>query len=336
MRERHVVIVAFDGLQPLDAVGPHEVFAGATRVAAARGRSGSYRVTVASRAGAPVRAESGLELGTMPLPEETDRIDTLVLAGGTGVNAAAGDEALVGWITRTAPRCRRVATVCSGTFLAAAAGLLEGRRVTTHWARADELQAAHPGLRVDADPIYVRDGKYWSSAGVTAGIDLSLALVQDDLGVDVAQAVARWLVMFLHRPGGQTQYASPVWVPRAERSTVRAVQTMVESSPEADHRVGALAAAASMSVRHFTRVFTAEVGETPSRFVERTRLEAARRELESTGDTLDVVAARCGLGSAETLRRVFNRHLGTSPDAYRRRFRTAPADPADPMERTPA
>jgi transcriptional regulator GlxA family with amidase domain len=223
-----------------------------------------------------------------------------------------------------------VATVCSGAFLGAAAGLLEGRRVTTHWARAGQLREAYPGLAVDPDPIYLRDGKYWSSAGVTAGIDLSLALVQEDLGVDVAQTVARWLVMFLHRPGGQTQFASPVWVPRAERSTVRAVQTLVEAAPGGDHRVPVLAAAAAMSVRHFSRVFTAEVGETPSRFVERTRLEAARRELETTGDTLDVVAERCGLGSAETLRRVFHRHLGTSPDAYRRRFRAAPT------ERTPA
>jgi transcriptional regulator GlxA family with amidase domain len=285
---------------------------------------------VASRRGGPVQAESGLELGTMPLPDATERIDTLVLAGGTGADAAADDEAFVTWIAGTAPRCRRVATVCSGAFLGAAAGLLEGRRVTTHWARAGQLREAYPGLTVDPDPIYIRDGKYWSSAGVTAGIDLSLALVQEDLGVDVAQTVARWMVMFLHRPGGQTQFASPVWVPRAERSTVRAVQTLVEAAPGGDHRVGALAAAAAVSVRHFSRVFTAEVGETPSRFVERIRMEAARRELETTGDTLDVVAARCGLGSAETLRRVFHRRLGTSPDAYRRRFRTAPT------ERTPA
>ena len=323
MRERHVVIAAFDGFQPLDAVGPHEVFAGAGRAAASLARTGAYRVTIASATGGLVRAESGLELVTVPLPASVVAIDTLVLAGGSGAGAAARDENLVGWIRQTAPRCRRVATVCSGAFLGAAAGLLGGRRVTTHWARAGELRAAFPAVTVDPDPIYIRDGKYWSSAGVTAGIDLSLALVQEDLGVDVAQTVARWLVMFLHRPGGQTQFASPVWVPRAERSTVRAVQTLVEAAPGGDHRLPALAAAAAMSVRHFTRVFTAEVGESPSRFVERTRVDAARRELETTGDTLDVVAARCGLGSAETLRRVFHRHLGVAPDAYRRRFHTA-------------
>lgn len=336
MPERHVVIVAYDDVQPIDVVGPHEVFVGAHRAAAAAGRTGGYRVTLASAGwGGPVTSESGLVLGTAPWPGPEERIDTLVIPGGNGALAAAADETLLSFIQTSAPRCRRVATVCSGAFIAAAAGLLEGRRVTTHWARASRLRREHPGLEVDPDPIYVRDGKYWSSAGVTAGIDLSLALVEDDLGVEVAQTVARWLVMFLHRPGGQTQFASPVWVPRAERSTVRAVQTLVEAAPGGDHHLPNLAAAASMSVRHFTRVFTAEVGETPSRFVERTRLEAARRELEATADTLDVVAARCGLGSAETLRRVFQRHVGVSPDAYRRRFRIAPTE-TGLAERTPA
>ncbi len=330
MRERQVVIVAFDGVQPLDAVGPHEVFAGAERAAAALGRSGGYRVTLATRPGGTIRAESGLELGTAALPGPSARIDTLVIAGGSGAEAAAHDEELLAWIRQAAPRCRRVATVCSGAFVGAAAGLLAGRRVTTHWARARQLGDAHPELTVDSDPIYIRDGKYWSSAGVTAGIDLSLALVQEDLGVDVAQTVARWLVMFLHRPGGQSQFASPVWVPRAERSTVRAVQGLVEAAPAGDHRLPALAAAAGMSVRHFARVFTAEVGESPGRFVERIRVDAARRDLEESADTLDVVAARCGLGSAETLRRVFQRSLGVPPDAYRRRFR------AVPLERTSA
>jgi transcriptional regulator GlxA family with amidase domain len=274
-----------------------------------------------------------LHLGTAALPDPADvaeRIDTMILAGGSGADAAAQDEQLLGWIRAAAPRCRRVATVCSGAFVGAGAGLLSGRRVTTHWARARQLADEHPDLTVDSDPIYVRDGKYWSSAGVTAGIDLSLALVQEDLGVDVAQTVARWLVMFLHRPGGQTQFASPVWVPRAERSMIRAVQSVVEAAPGGDHRLPALAAAAGMSVRHFTRVFTAEVGESPGRFVERIRLEAARRDLEESADTLDVVAARCGLGSAETMRRVFQRSLGVPPDAYRRRFR------ATTIEGTPA
>jgi transcriptional regulator GlxA family with amidase domain len=207
---------------------------------------------------------------------------------------------------------------------------LDGRRVTTHWASADKLATEFPGLHVDPDPIYIRDGKFWTSAGVTAGIDLALALVHDDLGTEVAQTVARWLVMFLHRPGGQTQFASPVWVPRAERSAVRAVQNVVEASPGGDHRLSTMASAAAMSVRHFSRVFDAEVGETPGRFVERVRLEAARRELETTDDTLDCIATRCGFGTAETLRRVFQRRISVPPDSYRRRFRVV----AD--ERTPA
>jgi transcriptional regulator GlxA family with amidase domain len=150
--------------------------------------------------------------------------------------------------------------------------------------------------------------------------------VESDLGTDVAQTVARWLVMFLHRPGGQTQFASPVWMPRAERSAVRAVQNLVESDPGADHHIPAMASAAAMSSRHFSRVFAAEVGEAPGRFVERVRTEAARRELETTEDTLDVIARRCGFGTAETLRRVFQRRIGVAPDSYRRRFRVTTAD----------
>ena len=322
MSTRHVVVVAFPGVQPLDAVGPIEVFAGATRTARALGPDEGYRVTLASTDGQPVKTESGIALCTVPLPDPIEPIDTLVIAGGNGIRTARHDAQLISWIRTVAPTCRRVTTVCTGAFLAAEAGLLSGRRVTTHWANATRLEAEFPDVSVDPDPIYIKDGKYWTSAGVTAGIDLALALVQEDLGVDVSQTVARWLVMFLHRPGGQTQFASPVWVRRAERSTVRAVQALVEAAPGGDHRVPVLAAAAAMSLRHFTRVFSTEVGETPGKFVERVRLEAARRELETTNDTLDVIAARCGFGTAESLRRVTQRRLGVSPDAYRRRFRT--------------
>jgi transcriptional regulator GlxA family with amidase domain len=326
VEDRNVTIVAYDGVQPLDIVGPHEAFAAASQAAASLGRAGRYRITVGSGSGGIVRTESGLELGTVKLREHDDVIDTLVLPGGRGAVAASADADLMAFVRAAGLASRRVATVCSGAFIGAAAGLLDGRRVTTHWAVAQDLSDRYPAIEVDPDPIYVRDGKYWSSAGVTAGIDLALALVQEDLGAQVAQLVARWLVMFLHRPGGQTQFAAPMWVPRAECSAVRAVQALVESAPAGDHRVPAMAAAASMSVRHFTRVFTAEVGQTPGRFVERVRAEAARTDLESGDETLDVVAERSGLGSAETLRRVFHRHLGVAPDAYRRRFRTSADD----------
>ena len=323
MPPRSVVILAFPGVQSLDVAGPFEVFSGAAAETTARGERRAYDVVVGSVDGHPVATDSGLQLGTGLLPDPTRPIDTLVIPGGSGVYTARHDHAMVDWVRTAAPRCRRVATVCSGTFIAAEAGLLDGRRVTTHWARAERLRADFPTVQVDPDPIYIRDGDVWTSAGVTAGIDLSLAMVEDDLGAEVAQTVARWLVMFLHRPGGQTQFAAPVWMPRAERTTVRAVQALVEAAPAGDHSLARLAAAAAMSVRHFSRVFTAEVGEPPGRYVERVRVEAARRELETTDDTVDVVAARCGFGTAETLRRSFHRRLGVAPDTYRRRFRVA-------------
>ena len=319
---RKIAILAYPGVQSLDVTGPFEVFAGARRAAGAFGIDAAYDVSLVAAEAGPVTCESGITLVASMLPSPRVRLDTLLIPGGGGVEAARSDPELVGWVAETAPRARRVATVCSGALLAAEAGLLDGRRATTHWARADQLASEYPSVEVDADPIYLRDGNVWTSAGVTAGIDLALALVEDDLGTDVSQMIARWLVMFLHRPGGQTQFATPVWVRRAERSPVREAQSRVEATPDADHRVSSMAEAASMSERHFTRVFTAEVGETPSRFVERVRTEAARRELESTDDNLEVIAARCGFGTSETLRRAFHRRLRTSPDAYRRRFAT--------------
>jgi transcriptional regulator GlxA family with amidase domain len=317
------VIVAFPGVQSLDVTGPFEVFAGANQAMAASSPAGAtppYALELVSVDGAPVSTESGLSLGTRPLPKGGVEIDTLVLPGGAGSRTARFDDRLIRWLRATAPRARRIVTVCTGTFLAAEAGLADDLTVTTHWAYAGRLAREYPAVDVDPDPIYVHDGRLWSSAGVTAGIDLSLALVEDDLGTEVAQTVARWLVMFLRRPGGQTQFSAPVWMPRAERSAIRSVQSHIESHPDGDHSVSALAQRASMSARHFTRVFTAEVGEPPGQYVERVRTEAARRALEDTKDTLDVVARRCGFGSAETLRRIFVKRLGIPPNQYRHRF----------------
>ena len=321
---RSVVIVAFDGMQPLDAIGPHEVFAGATAVLSARKKAAAgYHLSIVSRLGTPITTESGLQIVTAALPQGRHRIDTLLIPGGDGSRTARYDDRLVGWIRGAARDSRRIATVCTGAFIAAEAGLLDGRTVTTHWAGAQQLADDYPRVTVDADPIYRHDGNVWTSAGVTAGIDLALAMVEADHGTDVAQTVARWMVMFLHRPGGQTQFATPVWVPRATRSAVRTAQDHIDNHPAQDHRLDLLAERAAMSSRHFSRVFTAQVGETPARYVERVRVEAARSELESTTTSLDVIAINCGLGTAESLRRAFQRRVGVAPDAYRRRFRSS-------------
>ena len=322
---RSVYIVAFDGMQPLDAIGPHEVFAGATAVLAADQRVAvGYDLTLVSLHGRPITSESGLQLVTQRLPTGRAKIDTLLIPGGDGAQRARHDSELLEWIRNASRRSRRIATVCTGTFIAAEAGLLDGRTVTTHWARAQQLADEFPQITVDADPIYRRDGAVWTSAGVTAGIDLALAMVEADYGADIAQTVARWLVMFLHRPGGQTQFAAPVWVPRAARPAVRAAQDYIDNHPAADHRLDLLAERAAMSSRHFSRVFTAEVGETPARYVERVRIEAARAALETTAAQLELVAVNCGFGTAESLRRAFQRRVGVAPDAYRRRFNSEP------------
>ncbi|HEX4982668.1 MAG TPA: DJ-1/PfpI family protein [Ilumatobacteraceae bacterium] len=322
--ERIVVIVAFDGVQPLDVTGPHEVFAGANEALAYLfPKAPTYRLQVVSVDGGLVVAESGLRLGADPLSSVPGGpIDVLLLPGGAGVNTACAEQRLVDFVTDVAPRARRIVTVCSGTFLAAGAGLLDGRRVTTHWARAKELQATHPAIDVDADPIFVRDGNVWTSAGVTAGIDLALALVEDDHGAEVAQLVARWLVMFLRRPGGQTQFATPVWNERPAHGPIRAAQESIDADPGGDHRVMVLAERVGMSERHFIRCFSSSVGATPAQYVAAVRTEAARRALESTPDTVEAIARRCGFGTGETLRRTFARRLGVSPDAYRQRFST--------------
>ena len=231
------------------------------------------------------------------------------------------NRALIDWIAAVAARTRRVISVCTGAVLAAQAGLLDDCVATTHWAYAAQLAAEFPTVTVDPNPIFVRSSpKTWTAAGVTAGIDLALSLVEDDHGTEAAQTVARYLVMPLRRPGGQTQFAAPVWMPRARRTPIRDVQETIEAEPAGEHSVSELARRAAMSPRHFTRVFTEEIGEAPGAYVERVRTEAARRQLCETDDPVTVIAARCGFGSAETLRRNFVRRVGVSPDHYRKTF----------------
>jgi transcriptional regulator GlxA family with amidase domain len=276
---------------------------------------------MASIDGQSVTTATGLAFVSTPLPDPGDPVDTVVLPGGGGVHAARSNVELVSWIKTVSRTARRLVTVCTGAFLAAEAGLLDGRRATTHWAFAERLAAQFPTIDVDPDPIFVRSSEtVWTAAGVTAGIDLALSLVEDDHGTEVAQTVARWLVLYLRRPGGQTQFAAPVWMPRAKRTSVREVQEAIEAEPGGAHSIDDLARRAAMSPRHFTRVFTDEVGEAPGQYVERVRTEAARRQLQETGDTVVAIAARCGFGTAETMRRNFIRRVGISPDQYRKAF----------------
>jgi len=318
---RRIVIVCFPGIQPLDVTGPHEVFAGAnTALDALDIEAPRYELMLCAAEPGVVTSDSGLGIVAPHAIPTKGTIDTLLVPGGYGVHPVRRDPEMLAAITDAARRSRRLATVCSGAFIAAAAGLLDGKQATTHWAHAARLAADYPAVDVCPEAIYITDGNVWTSAGVTAGIDLALALVEDDHGVDIAQGVARHLVMFLRRPGGQSQFAAPVWDKPTEKQAVRAAQDLVNANPAADLRVGALAQAVHMSERHFTRVFAAEVGEPPAKYVERVRVEAARRRLEQRGASVANVANQCGFGTAETMRRSFIRRIGVAPDDYRRRF----------------
>ncbi|WP_018180440.1 GlxA family transcriptional regulator [Jongsikchunia kroppenstedtii] len=319
---RNVVLLGYQGVQALDVVGPFDVFGAATLLLASRGHGDGYAPLLASADGAAVATLTGLEFVSKPLPDPTTSpIDTVLLPGGMGFEQARTDRATIDWIRAAAERANRVVSVCSGAFLAAEAGLLDGCTATTHWASAKQLADDYPRITVDPEPIFVRSSeRVWTAAGVTAGIDLSLALVEDDFGTEIAQSVARWLVMYLRRPGGQTQFAPPVWMPRARRRPIRSVQELIEAEPGAAHSVSDLARHAAMSPRHFTRLFTAEVGESPGAYVERIRTDAARRQLTETDDTVTTIAARCGFGTAETMRRNFVRRVGVSPDHFRKTF----------------
>ncbi|MFW5418291.1 GlxA family transcriptional regulator [Nocardiopsis sp. CNT-189] len=321
MGERTVVVPLFEGVQSLDVTGPAEVFSIAGALLAGRRAAPGYRVVSASPGGAAVRCSSGLRLLPEAALEEAGPGDTLVVPGGPGTQAPDGR--VVAWLRERAGRARRVASVCSGAFLLAEAGLLAGRRATTHWDLCADLARRFPEVRVDPDPIFVRDGRVSTSAGVTAGIDLALALVEEDAGREAAAAVARYLVMYLRRPGGQAQFSAVLSAQEARRPPVRELQHWIAENPGADLSVEALAGRAGLSPRQFARVFAGEVGVTPGRFVEGVRLEAARRALEESSDGVAAVARACGFGTPEALRRAFVRRLGCSPAQYRERFRPA-------------
>ncbi len=317
MDVQRVAVVAFPAVQALDVFGPIEVFSAADRLAGGQ----RYAIEVlASRAGA-LDTSSGVRLTPhRAVTAVRGQLDTLIVAGGTGVRAAAEDRTLVRFLARAAARARRVCSVCTGAFLLAEAGLLAGRRATTHWSACAALAERHPDVLVEPDPIFVRDGNVATSAGVTAGMDLALALVEEDLGADAAREVARWLVLFLKRPGGQSQFSAPLQGPAAGRPALRELQEWIPGHLAEDLSVDALAARALMSPRNFARAFSRELGVTPAAYVERLRIEHARALLQSSDAPTKAIAAACGFTSVETLRRAFQRRVGTSPGDYRKRF----------------
>jgi transcriptional regulator GlxA family with amidase domain len=319
-QQRNVVVVVYDGMSVLDLAGPVEVLAGATG-----GEHGGYRVRVCSVGGGPVRASAVIGLDSDDLRLVAGPVDLLLVVGGPGYVRAAGDEVLLAELRRVSALAARTASVCTGALVLAAAGLLDGRRATTHWNHCAELAAAHPSVRVVPDAIFVDDGDVLTSAGVTAGVDLALALVERDLGADVARTVARWMVVFLQRSGGQSQFSVRASTPTVRTSVLRDLLDAVTADPAAPWTVATMAARATMSERHLARLFPAEVGTSPGRFVERIRVEAATELLMGGDDCLPTVAHRCGFRSDETMRRAFLRVLGVPPGAYRTRFRTTGA-----------
>lgn len=321
---RNVVLLAYPGVQSLDLTGPMDVFAGAQELVERSGRDDrGYRVLVAGSDGRPLRTRSGLAvLPDCSLPNTPRDIDTLVVPGGDA-EAVVLDSDVVAWLRENATRARRLASVCTGAFLLAEAGLLDGRRATTHWSQCGELARRYPALTVDPEPIFVRDGDHYTSAGVTSGIDLALALVEEDLGRSAALTVARWLVMFLRRPGNQAQFSVQLAAQLADHAPIREIQHWLGDHLSEDLSVPALAERARMSPRHFARVFRDQVGATPGQYVQQVRLEAARRRLEESDASVDQIAVACGFGSAETMRRTFVDALGAAPAEYRRRFRAA-------------
>lgn len=331
---RQIVIVLFDEVQSLDVTGPLEVFAGANRLLGESAAAPRYEIRTLSAAGAPLRTSSGLLITPDgSLADAPHAIDTLIVPGGRGARAASADAALLAWVAATSTRAARTASVCTGAFVLAAAGLLDGRRATTHWSAAAALARLHPRVEVDAEPIFVNDGPIWTSAGVTAGMDLALALVERDYDRDAALTIARHLVLFLRRPGNQSQFSATLAAQQPAREPLREVQRSVIEQVAADHSVEAMAARAQMSPRHFARAFRAETGLTPARYVERVRLEAARRRLEDSAEPIATVAAACGFGTAETMRRAFLRALDVGPAEYRRRFQTRGGSPVAPARR---
>lgn len=315
-----VAVAAFDGVQLLDVTGPAEVFTTANLFGA------RYQVRTVSPTGAQVRTSSGVRIGVDgALDSLPARLDTMVVPGRRDWQRAVADPELTALVTGLVQRSRRITSVCAGAFVLAQAGVLDGRRATTHWRLAGRLAAAYPRVRVEADPVFVKDGPVVTSAGVTAGIDLALSLVEDDHGADLAREVARELVVFLARPGGQSQFSARLTPRTAKHAVLRQVMDAVVADPAAPHSMESLARDVGISARHLGRLFRSETGLTPGQYLESVRLESAQVLLETGDDPVETVAGQCGFGSAETMRRIFQHTLGIAPTTYRARFRTTAA-----------
>jgi transcriptional regulator GlxA family with amidase domain len=318
---RAVHILAFPNVQLLDVTGPLQVFASANVQAIKNGHSAPYSPTVVAREQGSVFSSAGLGLLTSPLPATSS--DTLIIAGGWGVHTALQDPQLLQWVQRQAASARRLASVCTGAFLLAEAGLLDGRRVVTHWDSCEDLARRYPALTVDAEPIFINQDALWTSAGVTAGIDLALALVEADLGRPLALAVARDLVVFLKRPGGQSQFSTALSMQHATRNgdtRFADLHAWILDHLASDLSVATLAEQVGMSERSFVRHYRSHTGNTPARAIEQLRVEAARRLLGDSELPIKRIADRCGFGTEETLRRSFLRAVAVTPQAYRERF----------------
>jgi len=318
---RIIEVLAYPAVQLLDVTGPLQVFATANDQVTQAGGAAPYELRVVAKAGKGdgVMASAGLGIATRPLSRIAASVDTLLIAGGPGVEAASTDPELVAWVRQRAKKARRVASVCTGAFLLAASGALDGRRAATHWSVCTEFARRYPAVKVESDPIFVRDGPVWTSAGVTAGIDLALALVEQDLGRTVALAVARYLVVFLKRPGGQAQFSEALAQQSAE-DEFGALHDWIGKHLADDIPLPRLADQAGMSERSFSRHYAEATGQTPARAVERLRVEAARRLLSETRLPVKRISQRCGFGSEETMRRSFLRVLAATPQDYRSRF----------------
>jgi transcriptional regulator GlxA family with amidase domain len=318
---RPIHILAFPNVQLLDVSGPLQVFASANVQMLENNLPAPYVPMVIAKENGSVVSSAGLGLHTHPLPHTPS--DTLIIAGGRGVHTALLDQGLLQWVHTQAASARRVASVCTGAFMLAEAGVLDGHRVVTHWDSCDELARRYPALQVDPEPIFINEEALWTSAGVTAGIDLALAMVEADLGRNIALAVARDLVVFLKRPGGQSQFSTALSMQQATRgqdSRFGDLHAWILDNLASDLSVATLAAQVGMSERSFVRHYRAHTGNTPARAIEQLRVEAARRLLGDSALPIKRIADRCGFGTEETLRRSFLRAVSVTPQAYRERF----------------